>query len=84
MTEGHPPSAKLLVKMELNRLMAPCTKALIYVARFKESVGNTILMAGKTGLMMWRSTLTKSLKKFGAYTEGCGKRSITREIISES
>lgn len=28
MTEGESPSLKLLVKMELNRIMAPCTKSI--------------------------------------------------------
>ncbi|MDF4598155.1 hypothetical protein P3509_01435, partial [Vibrio parahaemolyticus] len=28
LTEEEPPSAKILVKMELNRLMAPCKKSI--------------------------------------------------------
>ncbi len=73
MTEGHPPSAKLLVKMELNRLMAPCTKSIDLRGKVQGECREYHLMAANTGLMMWRSTLTKKSQEiWGLYRRGVG------------
>ncbi len=71
MTEGHPPSAKLLVKMELNRLMAPCTKSI----DLRGKVQGECREYHFDGRQHWLDDVAfnsyqKSLKKFGAYTEG--------------
>ncbi|MDW6001689.1 PilZ domain-containing protein [Vibrio mangrovi] len=71
MTEGQPPSAKLLVKMELNRVMSPCTKTVDLRGRVQGECREYIL----DGLHHWLDDVAfndyyKHVKKFGGYTEG--------------
>ncbi|MFV0448135.1 MAG: PilZ domain-containing protein [Vibrio sp.] len=70
-TEGQAPSAKLLVKMELNRIMAPCTKNIDLRGRVQGECREYNL----DGRKHWFddvafNTYHKSIKKFGGYTEG--------------
>ncbi len=70
-TEGEPPSAKLLVKMELNRIMAPCTKTIDLRGRVQGDCREYEL----DGLRHWLDDVAfnayhKNTKKFGGYTEG--------------
>lgn len=71
LTEGEPPSAKILVKMELNRVMAPCKKSIDLRGRVKGECREYRL----DGIPHWLDDVAfnayhKNLKKFGAYTEG--------------
>ncbi|EEY98838.1 hypothetical protein VOA_002666 [Vibrio sp. RC586] len=71
MTEGQPPSAKLLVKMELNRLMAPCSKSI----DLRGKVQGECREYEFEGRQHWLDDVAfnsyhKSIKKFGGYTEG--------------
>ncbi len=71
MTEGDPPSVKILVKMELNRVMAPCTKPIDLRGRVKGECREYEL----DGLKHWLDDVAfnayhKNTRKFGSYTEG--------------
>lgn len=71
MTEGDPPSVKILVKMELNRVMAPCTKPIDLRGRVKGECREYEL----DGIKHWLDDVAfnayhKNTRKFGAYTEG--------------
>ncbi|KOO14639.1 pilus assembly protein PilZ [Vibrio xuii] len=70
-TEGEPPSTKILVKMELNRVMAPCTKPIDLRGRVKGECRAYDL----DGLKHWLDDVAfnayhKNTRKFGGYTEG--------------
>ncbi len=69
MTEGDPPSVKILVKMELNRVMAPCTKPIDLRGRVKGECREYEL----DGLKHWLDDVAfnayhKNTRKFGGYT----------------
>ena len=71
MTEGESPSLKLLVKMELNRIMAPCTKSIDLRGRVQGECREYIL----DGRKHWLDDVAfnayhKGTKKFKGYTEG--------------
>ncbi|MGF1696771.1 PilZ domain-containing protein [Vibrio lamellibrachiae] len=71
MTEGEAPSAKLLIKMELNRVMAPCTKPIDLRGRVQGECREYEL----DGLKHWLDDVAfnayhKNFKKFNGYTEG--------------
>ncbi|PMJ92563.1 PilZ domain-containing protein [Vibrio sp. 10N.261.55.A7] len=71
MTEGEAPSAKLLVKMELNRVMAPCTKPIDLRGRVQGECREYEL----DGLKHWLDDVAfnayhKNFKKYNGYTEG--------------
>lgn len=71
MTEGEPPSVKILVKMELNRIMAPCTKPIDLRGRVKGECREYEL----DGIKHWLDDVAfnayhKNTRKFGGYTEG--------------
>ncbi|MBD0787514.1 PilZ domain-containing protein [Vibrio sp. Y2-5] len=70
-TGGQPPSVKLLVKMELNRVMAPCTKSIDLRGRVQGECREYELDGRKHWLDdVAFNTYHKSIKKFGGYTEG--------------
>jgi hypothetical protein len=71
MTEGHSPSLKLLVKMELNRVMMPCTKAVDLRGRVQGECRSYEL----EGITHWLDDVAfneyqKGIKKYGSYTDG--------------
>lgn len=71
MTEGEPPSAKILVKMELKRVMAPCSKSIDLRGRVQGECREYEL----DGIKHWLDDVAfnayhKNTRKFGAYTEG--------------
>ncbi|NOH66320.1 PilZ domain-containing protein [Vibrio rotiferianus] len=71
LTEGEAPSAKILVKMELKRIMTPCTKSIDLRGRVKGECREYIL----DGIAHWLddvafNTYHKNIKRFGGYTEG--------------
>lgn len=71
MTEGEAPSVKLLVKMELNRVMAPCSK----VVDLRGRVNGECREYELDGVKHWLddvafNTYQKNVRKFGGYTEG--------------
>ncbi|WP_070962479.1 PilZ domain-containing protein [Vibrio sonorensis] len=71
MTEGEAPSVKILVKMELNRVMAPCTKSIDLRGRVKGECREYEL----DGRKHWLDDVAfnayhKNTRKFGSYTEG--------------
>ncbi|WGV99783.1 PilZ domain-containing protein [Vibrio sp. YMD68] len=71
MTEDESPSAKLLVKMELNRVMAPCTKPIDLRGRVQGECREYEL----DGLKHWLDDVAfnayhKNVRKFRGYTEG--------------
>lgn len=70
-TEGQPPSVKLLVKMELNRLMEPCTKIVDLRSRVQGKCREYVL-GGQTHWLddVALNDYHKYMKKFGGYTEG--------------
>ncbi len=69
--EGQPPSAKLLVKIELNRVMSPCTKGIDLRGRVQGDCREYELEGRKHWLDdVAFNTYHKSVKKFGGYTEG--------------
>jgi hypothetical protein len=70
-TGGQPPSVKLLVKMELNRVMTPCTKSIDLRGRVQGECREYELDGRKHWLDdVAFNTYHKSVKKFGGYTEG--------------
>lgn len=71
LTEGYPPSAKLLVKMELNRVMAPCKKCIDLRGRVQGDCREYEI----EGIKHWLDDVAfnayyKQTRKFGGYTEG--------------
>ncbi|MGR5449476.1 PilZ domain-containing protein [Vibrio sp. PNB22_3_1] len=71
LTEGEPPSTKLLVKMELNRVMAPCTKSIDLRGRVNGECRKYLL----DGISHWLDDVAfnayhRNIEKFGGYTEG--------------
>lgn len=71
LTEGEPPSTKILVKMELNRVMAPCKKSIDLRGRVKGECRQYLL----DGIPHWLDDVAfnayhKNIEKFGGYTEG--------------
>ena len=71
MTEGESPSLKLLVKMELNRIMAPCTKSIDLRGR----IDNECRQFTLDGRKHWLDDIAlnayqRGTKKFKGYTEG--------------
>ena len=71
MTKGEAPSVKLLVKMELNRVMAPCTKSVDLRGRVQGECREYEL----DGRKHWLDDVAfnayhKNTHKFGGYTEG--------------
>ncbi|MCL9781440.1 PilZ domain-containing protein [Vibrio sp. S4M6] len=71
LTEGQSPSVKLLVKMELNKMMAPCTKSVDLRGRVQGECREYEL----DGRKHWLDDVAfneyqKGTKKFGSYTEG--------------
>ncbi|PFG55448.1 PilZ domain-containing protein [Vibrio sp. ES.051] len=71
LTEEEPPSTKILVKMELNRLMAPCKKSIDLRGRVQGECREYIL----DSIPHWLDDVAfnayhKNIKKFGRYTEG--------------
>lgn len=71
MTDGQPPSTKLLVKMELNRLMAPCSKSI----DLRGKVQGECREYAFDNRQHWLDDVAfnayhKNMKKFGGYTEG--------------
>ncbi len=71
MTEGESPSVKLLVKMELNKMMAPCTKSVDLRGRVQGECREYEL----DGRKHWLDDVAfneyqKGTQKFGSYTEG--------------
>ncbi len=71
LTCDHPPSVKLLVKMELNRVMAPCTKSIDLRGRVQGECREYDL----DGRKHWLDDVAfnayhKGVKKYGEYTEG--------------
>ncbi|WP_299694485.1 PilZ domain-containing protein [uncultured Vibrio sp.] len=71
LTEGESPSLKLLVKMELNRIMAPCTKSIDLRGR----IDNECRQFTIDGRKHWLDDIAlnayqRGTKKFKSYTEG--------------
>lgn len=71
MTKGEAPSLKILVKMELHRIMTPCTKSVDLRGRVKGECREFIL----DGRKHWLDDVAfnayhKNTRKFGGYTEG--------------
>ncbi len=71
MTDGEPPSLKLLTKMELKRVMAPCTKSIDLRGRVNGDCREYRL----DGITHWLddvaiNTYHRKVKRFGGYTEG--------------
>lgn len=71
MTEGEAPSVKILVKMELNRVMAPCSKSIDLRGRVQGECREYEL----DGIKHWLDDVAfnayhKNTRKFGGYTEG--------------
>ena len=78
MTEGESPSLKLLVKMELNRIMAPCTKSIDLRGR----IDNECRQFTLDGRKHWLDDIAlnayqRGTKKFKGYTEGTWKLVMT-------
>ncbi len=70
-TEGQSPSVKLRVKMELKRLMEPCTKSVDLRSRVQGDCREYIL----DGMTHWLDDVAlneyhKHIKKYGGYTQG--------------
>ncbi|MCL9773311.1 PilZ domain-containing protein [Vibrio methylphosphonaticus] len=82
-TEGETPSAKLLVKMELNRLMAPCHKRIDLRGRVSSHCHEYQF----DGLTHWFDDRAfdmyhKLTRKFGGYTEGVWEALVNKQTIS--
>ena len=71
LTQGESPSAKLLVKMELNRIMTPCYKSVDLRGRVNGECREYEI----EGITHWLDDVAfnayhKSIRKYGSYTEG--------------
>ncbi len=83
MTEGEPPSTKILVKMELNRIMEPCTKTIDLRGRVNGECREYEL----DGLKHWLMTLlsmrtTKISRSLGGIQKAFGLHCVTLETTS--
>lgn len=70
-TEGHSPSARLLIKMELKKLMAPCSRSIDLRGRVNGECREYQL----NGIQHWLddvafNTYQKQIERFGSYTQG--------------
>lgn len=71
LTEGSHPSVKLLVKMELKKVMAPCSKSIDLRGRVQGECREYRLDGKKHWLDdVALNSYHKNTKKFGGYTEG--------------
>ncbi|MFB9143768.1 PilZ domain-containing protein [Vibrio artabrorum] len=78
MTEGESPSLKLLVKMELNRIMAPCTKSIDLRGRIDNECHQFTLDGRKHWLDdIALNAYQRGTKKFKGYTEGAWEMVMT-------
>ncbi|WP_039979487.1 PilZ domain-containing protein [Vibrio sagamiensis] len=71
LTEGESPSTKILVKMELNRVMTPCKKSIDLRGRVQGECRQYQL----DGISHWLDDIAfnvyhKNVRKYGTYTEG--------------
>lgn len=71
MTEGEHPSAKIIIKMELKRVMAPCSKSIDLRGRVQGDCREYNL----NGIRHWFDDVAinayhKKVKRYGGYTEG--------------
>lgn len=71
LTQGQSPSAKLLVKMELNRIMTSCHKSVDLRGRVNGECREYEI----DGITHWLDDVAfnayhKSIRKYGSYTEG--------------
>ncbi|WPC74680.1 PilZ domain-containing protein [Vibrio porteresiae] len=71
LTQGESPSVKLLVKMELNRIMTPCYKSVDLRGRVNGECREYEI----EGITHWLDDVAfnayhKSIRKYGSYTEG--------------
>lgn len=71
MTEGEHPSAKIIIKMELKRVMAPCSKSIDLRGRVQGDCREYNL----NGIRHWFDDVAinayhKKIKRYGGYTEG--------------
>ena len=71
LTDGEPPSLKILVKMELKRLMSPCYRSIDLRGRVKGECREYEL----DGISHWLDDVAfniyhKNVRKFSGYTEG--------------
>ncbi|WP_428772986.1 PilZ domain-containing protein [Vibrio sp.] len=71
LTGDEPPSVKILVKIELNRVMAPCTKTIDLRGRVQGECREYQL----DGRIHWLDDVAfnayhKNVRKYGSYTEG--------------
>ncbi len=78
LTEESPPSTKMLVKIELNRLMTPCTKSIDLRGRVTSECRKYLF----DGISHWLdddafNDYHKNIKKYGSYTEGVWEALIT-------
>lgn len=80
---GENSSAKLLVKMELNRLMAPCQKRVDLRGRV-ETVCFEYQLNGLTHWLDDRAfdNYHKLLQKFGDYTEGVWEQLLNKQLLN--
>lgn len=71
LTHGEPASAKVIAKMELNRLMAPCTKSIDLRGRVQGEC-RKYKLDGRTHWLddVAINSYHKKIKRFGSYTEG--------------
>jgi len=71
LTQGEAASAKVIVKMELNRLMTPCTKSIDLRGRVKGEC-REYKLDGRTHWLddVAINSYHKKIKRFGSYTEG--------------
>ncbi|MDV7104707.1 PilZ domain-containing protein [Vibrio sp. TH_r3] len=71
LTEGEPASAKVIAKMELNRLMTPCTKSIDLRGRVQGEC-REYKLDGRTHWLddVAINSYHKKIKRFGSYTEG--------------
>lgn len=82
-TEGESPSTKLLVKMELNRLMAPCHKRIDLRGRVSTNCHEYKL----DGLSHWLddrafNSYHHLTRKYGGYTEGVWELLVDKKTLS--
>ncbi|WP_413283860.1 PilZ domain-containing protein [Vibrio sp. MA40-2] len=71
LTEGEPASAKVIAKMELNRLMSPCIKSIDLRGRVQGEC-REYKLDGRTHWLddVAINSYHKKIKRFGSYTEG--------------
>lgn len=71
LTQGEPASAKVIAKMELNRLMSPCSKSIDLRGRVQGEC-REYKLDGRTHWLddVAINSYHKKIKRFGSYTEG--------------